>query len=280
MRSFNCLFLYLIATVWFFACNKREIPEQVPLLVVEGYIDDGGFPVVMLTTTLPVNTEPQSKDSIEGHLLKWAKVTVNDGEQEVVLTGMADKAYFPPFVYTTSRMRGMVGRSYTLQVDYENFHATAVTTIPERPIVDSLIVTRTDVDTLYSITAYLKSISQQKNYYMAFIRIGSQGQQWLPAYLGLRFNEFVTDEICIPIYRPKLFSDVEYVPFFNYGDSITVKIAQIDEQAYLFWKDYENSINFSRNPLFPFSENTCSNILGGIGCWYGSGIVKIPVIIH
>ncbi len=261
------------------ACNDRELPAPEPLLVVEGYIDDGGFPVVMLTTTFPISTERQSTDSIGEHLLRWAKVTVSDGEQEVVLTGMVDRAFFPPFVYTTSRMRGLSGHSYLLTIDYEDYHARAVTTIPNIPKVDSIKVSPTDVDSLYSLSVCITPDISEGSHYMSFVRIGRNGRQWLPAYLGL-LDSGRAGPIELPINRPWLVTDyTEYTPYFIENDTVMVKVAQIDGEAWQFWSDYENNINFARNPLLPYSQNIRSNIEGGIGCWYGCGAVVQPVIV-
>ena len=279
MRSFNNIITVVFLTITPLACDTLEWPKRESLLVVEGYIDDGGFPLVMLTTTVPVSMEPQHIDSLGDHLLRWAKVTVSDGEQEVVLTGMADRAFFPPFVYTTGRMRGRAGQSYTLRVDYEDYHATAVTTIPQVPTIDSLKVVTTNIDSLYSVSVCLTTNPTTGNYYMTFVRMGRRGKQWLPAYLGLlNYDDVDSQTLEIPVNRPWLVTDTtEYTPFFQKKDSVMVKIAHIDEQAYLFWKDYENNINFARNPLLPYSSNIHSNIEGGIGCWYGCGAVVQPV---
>lgn len=280
MQHFKYTLLSMFVSLLCSACNERELPAQVPQLVVEGYIDDGGFPVVMLTTTFPVSTVPQRTDSIVEHLLRWAKVTVSDGEQDVVLTGMADEAYFPPFVYTTSRLRGQAGRKYMLRVEYEGFSATAVTTIPAPPIVDSLIVMPTEVDSLFSLRVYLKDTLRSLPCYMVFVRSGVDGRQWLPAYLGLKQGVQGEEKFSIVVNKPwSTVGSLEYSPFFCRGDTVGVKVSRIDEQVYLFWKDYANSVNFQRNPLMPFSENAHSNINGGIGCWYGCGSVKIPVLI-
>ena len=119
-------------------CEETEVKQVPPQLVVEGWIDSGGFPIVKLTTTVPVSKQAQSTDSLDRFLVRWAKVTVSDGTREVVLTGMPNRDYFPPYIYTTSEMRGEVGKTYTLKVDYQDFHAHAVTTIP-KPVALSRI---------------------------------------------------------------------------------------------------------------------------------------------
>ena len=39
------------------SCSTHIPLESDPQLVVEGWIDDGGFPVVIVTTTIPVDEQ-------------------------------------------------------------------------------------------------------------------------------------------------------------------------------------------------------------------------------
>jgi len=264
--------LPILIVLGVFSCSQAELTEHQPELVVEGYIDNDGFPVVMLTTTLPVNTESQSFDSLSSHLLRWAKVTVSDGERDVILTGMVDKRYFPPFIYTTTRMEGEVGKSYRLTVDYDNYHATAVTTIPQPPAVDSFKVESAMKDSLYRIIVCFTDNPKERNYYKLFMRRGMRGRQWLSCYLGVLSDEVLDGYSEVVVNKGELATDtLDYTPYFFRTDSITIKFAQIDEAAYRFWNEFENYGSFARNPLFPLSKSLHSNIQGGVGFWYGCG---------
>ena len=131
-------------------CEKDVLPPHKSILVVEGWIEDEGFPVVILTESLPVSQDYTSLDNISDYLVKWAKVTVSDGEQTEILIGKYEKGYFPPYVYTTSRIKGKAGRSYTLTVEYGDYYATAATTIPEPPTIDHISIKKcADADTLW-----------------------------------------------------------------------------------------------------------------------------------
>ena len=112
------------------ACETDMLSEGRSELVVEGWIGHGEFPVVMLTRTMPVSQHYQHPDSLAHYLLRWATVRISDGSDTVTLTGRYDEGYFPPYVYTTGRMRGRSGQTYTLTVDVDGFHATATTTVP------------------------------------------------------------------------------------------------------------------------------------------------------
>ena len=78
-----------------------------PQLVVEGWIDEGGFPVVILSETVPISDIYADVNTLNDRVIKWAKVSIDDGENEVILTGKNSPSYFPPYIYTTSRMRGV-----------------------------------------------------------------------------------------------------------------------------------------------------------------------------
>ena len=267
------------------SCSETDTIETLePQLVVEGYIDHDGFPVVMVTTS--VATRPgfhEAMDSLDSHLLRWARVAISDGEQEVVLTGRLDRNYFPPYVYTTTHMRGKTGRTYTLTVDYGSYHATAVTTIPALPTVDSVWVRPVIADSLCSIMVRFTDDPASHNYYKAFVRQGRFGRQWLPAYLGSLNDEVLApgfSELVVNQAGTALDAGKEYVPYFNYSDTVSVKFAQIDETAYNFWSDFDNNTNFARNPLFPSTAKLRGNVNGGFGCWFGCGAVTKELVLN
>lgn len=279
----KCLFLYttFILSLLLFSCSKTEFPQNTPQLVIDGYIDDGGFPVVMVTTSVAVSTESQEFSNLADHLLRWATVSINNGESEVFLTGKIDKEFFPPFIYTTSRMRGEAGRTYILKVEYENFIATATTTIPEKPQLDSIKVMPTDTDSLCRVSLCFTDDPNSKDYYKIFVRKGSHSKQWLSSYLGIVNDDILNGNSEIDVNQGQILTDtLDFTPFFSYNDSITIKFAKIDESSYSYWNDYENYTSFSRNPLFPISQNLHSNISGGLGCWYGCGATISYLILR
>jgi len=82
--------LLLLAVLLPFSCEK-SIPPGEPRLVVEGWIENGGHPTVLLSESFPVelNKAITAEDMVR-NLVKWAKVTVSDGDQTVTLTGVMD----------------------------------------------------------------------------------------------------------------------------------------------------------------------------------------------
>ena len=270
MKKMLCVILSIVVLLT--SCYEVDLNQNTPQLVVEGYIDDGGFPVVMITTSLAITNETQRLDSLASHLLRWATVSVSDGENEVLLTGKIDESYFPPYIYTTSRMRGQQGKTYKLKVKYGEYKAEATTTIPLCAQIDTVIVTQTEVDSLCQITLGFNDNPESKDYYKVFVKKGMRSKQWISSFLGVVNDDVLNGYAEIAVNQGQFLPDtVAFTPFFCYDDTVAVKFARIDEEAYRFWNDYENYISLSRNPMFPLTQNLRSNIKGGMGCWYGCG---------
>lgn len=147
--------LILLACAILTACMEEEDAELQTQLVVEGWIEDGGYPVVLLGETHAIDAGMQN---IENYIVRWGKVTISDGTDSVILTGGYDNDFFPPYKYTTFKMTGQAGKTYTLTAEYRGKKATAVTTIPQPVELDSLHVVRSESDTLFYIKAFLKTI--------------------------------------------------------------------------------------------------------------------------
>ena len=93
-RGLLILFMSLLAA----GCSYLNEKEYEPEIVVEGWIEDGGFPVVIVTSTVQVTDQYKSWTDLQENIIRWAKVSVSDGEEEVVLTGKMNNDCFPPYI--------------------------------------------------------------------------------------------------------------------------------------------------------------------------------------
>lgn len=281
MRLRLTIYIIILTSILTLAgCTKAFIPESVPQIVVEGWIEDNGYPVVILTTSVPVGEEVKDVESLENYLIRWGKVTISDGEKKVVLTGRKNNDYFPPYIYTTSAVRGEAGKSYSILVEYSGRTVTATTTIPEPVELEYIKVNRSEVKDSYYITAGLKDDRQTKDYYKVFTRRIRRDSTFRPSFMGL-----VNDDI--------LSEDVEEIPvncgiatimekeenFFSKDDMVVVKFSTLDEQSYNYWSDFDAIYSLSRNPFFPANSRIRSNIQGGLGYWAGYGSTRYLVSI-
>lgn len=274
---------FLIIAFTFAACNEDLDMEgdNASCLVVEGWIEDGGFPVVMLTRSLPVTTEYQSMDDLSDYMLRWARVTVSNGEDSVVLTGKYDRGYFPPFIYTTSRMRGEAGKEYTLTVEYRDYYATSTTCIPAVPDACTFKVEPcTDSDTLFQIKATFSDNPAEKNYYQFFTRVGTSTKQYQASYLGTIDDAVLNTITEMPVYRGHQLKTDKYTPYYTLHDTVSVKFAHIDETSFHIWDSYTKTLSLSGNMFLSTSTDMASNIVGGYGYWCGYGAITSHIIIR
>lgn len=272
------LFSYVVL---FCSCEGDILPPQQSQMVVEGWIEDGGHPVVMLTSTVPVSEQETSIDSLGQYLIRWARVAVSDGERTVVLSGKYTKDYFPPYIYTTAALLGEAGKTYTLTVDYDGQHASASTTIPHSVPLERLYATvKNEADSAYTIHAVFSHDASRQRYYKLFTCIPSQSKQFYSAFMGL-FDCTMLDNPAEVLVNSGLSIDNfgNYKARFLKGDTVLVKLCTMDEASYRFWYDWGDSENFASNPFMPATSNPVSNVKGALGYWcgYGSSVRMIRV---
>lgn len=263
-------------------CEGDVMIEAEPQIVVEGTIDHGGYPVVIVTLTLPISTEEHSLNDLKDHIVRWAKVSISDGERTEILTGRYHEGYFPPYIYTSSTMRGEAGRTYTLTVDYREHHATATTTIPAPAVPDSIVMLPiTDADTLcpdatlrplyYQPYVHLHDDPATTNYYAAFTRTGLTQRQYLLSQFSIIDDASMQAESVIPLYRGHRSNGGKYQRYFIYGEEVGVKVAAIDAVSYGILKAYQDNMIFNFPLFMQSTRNLTTNIHGGMGYWIGCG---------
>ncbi|MBR1682988.1 MAG: DUF4249 domain-containing protein [Bacteroidaceae bacterium] len=271
------LLLWVVPMLMLCASCGDEVHIEEQELVIEGWIADGEFPVVMVTTTLPIMYNEVSTDSIARYVAQWARVGICVDGQTTYLTGMYDRDYFIPYVFTTSAFRGQAGKSYRLIVDWRDQHAEAVTTIPESvPIDDVWCEPSQDNDTLRQVIARFHDNPSQHNYYLWFSR--AEGEPYNPqlCMLGALDDEtLTTTEVVQHIRRSGPISEVEdYTPYYSVGAYAEVSLLHVDSTAYAFWHGFSDTKMLGNSNLFNVTTPISSNIQGGHGVWYGCGVSR------
>ena len=273
----------LVSLLLLLSCTDESIdlPEDESQLVVEGWIEDGGFPVVLLTRSLPVSSQFQQADDLSDYLVRWAKVTVSDGTSSVVLTGKYDQGYYPPYIYTSTQIRGQAGKRYTLTAEYRHFKATASTTVPAPPDSCSFSIEKcAGSDTLYQIKAAFTDQPSQKNYYQFFSRVGTATRQYLACYMGSIDDTVLSGPAVVTVYRGHELQVKKYSPYFSLNDTVMVKFAQVDETSFRVWDSYTKSLSLSGNMFLTTSSNMFSNVSGGYGYWCGYGAITKAIVVR
>lgn len=271
---------FLLSVLLLVACDGDVTPPESQQIVVEGWIEEGGHPVVILSFTIPISEDYTSTDSIDQYLIRWGRVSVSDGENSVLLSGKYDKGYFPPYIYTSTSMIGQAGKTYTVRADYRDFHATAQTTIPKSVPIDRLYsIPVGNSDTLRTVHCVFRH-EDDEQYFKLFTRSEMSSQQYLSSSLGILDASTLSNPADVPVYRGmKVTNQEEYDSHYVVGDTVIVKLCTLDKQSYNFWKDWGDAEEFSSNPLFNVMNNPRSNIQGGVGYWCGYGCSQKVIIV-
>ena len=258
------------------SCEDGFMPTDKDELIVEGWIDAGDFPVVIISRSLPVRSKDNKikVSDISDYVETFAKVTVSDGENEVVLTGKVDRDYFPPYIYTTSQIRGEAGKSYTLSIKARDKVLTAHTTIPlYGPVVDSLVSHPLENnDTLCSVLLYIKNVPDRKEYFKSFFLDGPAIGQFRSTYMGLADDAIVDSTIRITLLKTVRddFKDNKQ-RYFDKDSLLSIKVSTMDSVSFSFWKAFSNSTitSYSSYMMSTSTGNLPTNVSGGIGYWCG-----------
>lgn len=279
----NKILPLIYALMWLLpaACTDDgpELDGLALPLVVEGWIEEGMPPVVMVTHAVDLTGDSASFD---GFVEKWARVSVYDGDKQYLLTGRVNKDYVPSFIYTSSRLHGQVGHTYRLVVETESDTVEAVATMLPAPSITRVeSVPVEGSDSLFSLRAYAEGIEPDGYYKFFSTTVGVETRSYgtfLGTFAGSRYSTTEGWPITRGIYST--YDDSrDFSHYYTLGSRVTVKLSAIGPELYDFWNVYDSNISLSQNLLFTFAGNCPTNIIGGLGYWaaYGTGRMTVRV---
>ncbi|MCX7954500.1 MAG: DUF4249 domain-containing protein [Bacteroidales bacterium] len=281
MRVFFIIFLL----VFIFSCEKEidlKLPAGERKPVIEGAIETGEYAWVFVTYTSPYFSKFDST-TIFNMIETKATVIVSDGIEYDTLKPVIDIYTFPFFKYKGSRIKGAEGKTYFLKVIIDGKEYTAQTTIPYHVKVDSLKFRPDEnVDTLGFIWLYLKDPDTAGNYYRGFTKVLGKDSIYLHPFPSVFDDRYFNGKsVEYELYRGRNpLEDNKYNEqgldssgvgrwYFRVGETVVVKICQIDYAHYCFWYSVEQQYITDSNP-FATPTSLKSNIKGGaIGIWGG-----------
>ncbi len=267
MKKIVCILMLCAAVA---ACNGYEDAVPESCLVLEGWIDSGGYPVVLLSESIPVRIGDISEEDLVESIARWGKVTVSDGYEEVTLTGMMDERYTPPYVFTTSRMKGVPGRTYTVTADYKDFHATGTTVIPEPVPLDTIYARRLD-DSLFCITCGFTDPPQKGDFYTFFTKTKGVDRKYQYSYLAHLSDEVLDGYSEIQLVGAVRFGLKAFSFNFKEGDEVSVKFCTCSRQTYLFWENFDVMQLNNAFVMYEFESDMSGGLEGAVGYWAGYG---------
>ena len=292
------------------ACEKEitvDLPRTEPKIVVEGSIETGQPPLVLLTRTQNF-LDPTSIESIAGSYVSDAVVTIYDGVNTITLdricsssipddqleavaaavgidVNLLRQANICAWTKLDSTLIGEEGRSYRLDVQAEGASLTSTTTIPNGVPLDSLWfkLARMDPgdDTLGFLWATLSDPDTIGNAYRWFARrinTDADGNpkdvRFIPPSFSAfedRFVNGLTLDFSYNRGSEAFGGEDPEAGYYKVGDTVVVKFASIGSAEYRFYSSFANNVA-TQGDVFSNPANVRSNIEGGLGIWAGLGI--------
>jgi hypothetical protein len=282
------------------SCEKVidvEVPDSASSIVIEGSIESGGFPLILITRSeayfSPISTSAQALanvlvdsarvfitvDGIETEIDKFCLDDLPPELQELaedilgfdsIPAGLNICAWANPFLV------GIEGKTYGLRVVHEGEEYKASTTIPHKVPLDSMWFklqppnegqgfiwcTMDDPDTIGN------------SYRMYAERIGNdEGPIAVP---GASFDDrFINGETFdFNFSRGTRFGveeDEDSAFFFATGDLVAVKFTT-DLAVYDFWESADDAIAGGQNPFVTPTQIRSNFDNGARGVWAGYGV--------
>lgn len=310
MKKNNILLIVLFSIV-LLSCEKDidiELPEADRKFVVEGSIEPGQPPFILLTKTEGY-FDPIDLNSLQNAFVHDATVFVNNGTNNIQLTeictnqlpdsllptvaeligvSLVNLKSFGFCLYTTldPLIFGEIGKTYSLSIQAEGENITSTTTIPIPVPMDYyyykdqpgysdygyMWFKLNDPPTLG--TAY-RIYTQRKGIDSRFIPTGGGSVFDDHFFNGLNFEAFIWRGHEVNSTEEEDLA--ETAEYFHQGDTIIIKFCTIDQPHFLFWESFEIAAFNNGNP-FAAPATIKTNIEGGLGIWGGYGVTYDTLI--
>jgi hypothetical protein len=282
MKTYLRIFVLLASAIFFFTSCEKEItiklPQEPKKLVVEGWIENGKPPKVILTKSSGY-FDPIDSSALYGSIVTNAIVTVFDGITTEQLTASIDLNFFPPFYYKGSTIIGEIGKTYTLSIDVDGQNYTATTTIPETVKWDILwFELNPDNDSIGNVYGSATDDGNVYNYYRAYTKILHFDNDFVPIFGSVWDDKFFSGQtLTAQLYHGVSSNIIAPNPDksrgigYKLGDTVITRLSTMNYESYKFWEAAESEIYSGGNPFSSSTTvpTTISN--GALGCWTGYG---------
>jgi len=271
--------LLLLTSIFFLltSCTKDiniNLPHQEPQFVVEGHIETGLPPYVILSKSSDYYSTFYL-DSINNYFVHGAIVKVSDGTDTITLPELSiDTDGVTVSAYVGLGMVGEIGKTYSLTIQAEGKTITSVTTIPQPLPLDSIWwqpANVPDSDQFVKLVCQYSDPPTPGQYVRYFTKENSQ--PFYPGYNSVFSDDFVngqTFNFILDKGVDRNDTTAFYEGYFDFrkGDTVTVKWCAIDQPHFNFWRTLEYELGSQGSP---FASPTIiqGNINGGLGIWGG-----------
>lgn len=295
--------IYLVSFL-LYSCTKEvniTIPQLPPQLVVDGNIETGSHPIVLLSMSQPA-LDSVSLSTYLNSVVSDAQVSVVCGPDtfellatyvqqlpsisqkklaEMLRIELNEVQLLPIQVYTSTSLIGNANHKYELCIMHQGKTFKGSTYLLPPPELDTLFWKRetTTIEYGYSWARLTDPASSADAYRWEVRRIdrNEQGEDLDPIFRrargGIFSDEFFNGlEIEFYLKNPLQRKDSthlkEYRRYYRYGDSVVVKFSKMDKAVFLYYDRMSAQLDAATNP-YATPINIPSNIKGCLGIWAG-----------
>lgn len=267
----TAMMLALLAT----ACDSPEVAGD-KRLVLDGYIDSGGTPEVILT----MSADPAEVSNVRDHIVQWGKVTIYSSTDSVILTGARDKRRFPPYVYYSSLFKGEPGGRYRIRAEYSGMCVESECVMPRPTPIEEVRFKPEATDTSQmQATLTFTAPQDVPAYYRIYTRVMGQDSTWYPSKLGTFAVQTPGERVTRAIYRgeQEIYGPKERALTFPRGSKISIKLCRITPEVFAYYREFDNLSTFGGGVFLTVITPLPTNIRHGYGIWSAQGTSRLLI---
>lgn len=283
MKGMMKYFPFLILLTTLSSCEKTvqfKLDDVTPKLVVEGSIENGQAPLIYLSRSLDYYSKIDQA-VLQSSFVHNAVVTVSNGTKTHQLkeytipvgAGFSVSYYSVDSANLATAFTGELNKTYTLHISEGGKEYSAITHIPNiTRRIDSVYWKQTPPgNPAEKVLVMLKAYDPPG--FGDYVRYFTQRNRE-PFYPGLNsvYDDQIIDGTSYDIQVERGISRNETASegfsFFNKGDTVTLKLANIDKATYDFWRTMEFTYASVGNP-FASPTKVMSNMQGGALGYFG-----------
>lgn len=287
------LFILLSFLLLFSSCEKSVDfnPDKItPKLVVEGTIENGQPPVIYISKSLDYFSAINPA-ILTASFVRDAEVFVSNGtlthklkEYSIPAPGGYNFYYYsidssnPGTAFT-----GELNKNYSLRIIWQGNTYTASTTIPNTTRrIDSIFWKQSPAGNPAEKVALMIRATDPAgygDYIRYFTRRNSE--QLYPGLNSVYDDQIIdgsTYEVQVERGVERTGSQPEGFTYFNKGDTVTLKLCNIDKATFDFWRTMEFTYSSVGNP-FSSPTKVISNIKGGGLGYFGGYAAQYRTLI-
>jgi hypothetical protein len=285
-------FLLSMLLTGLIACEKKidiKLDQTAPKLVVEATIENGQFPIVFLSKSFDFFSKVDPA-AISQNFVRRAEVYISNGivthklrEYTYQVAGYDFYYYSANLLTPSTLIRGELKKQYSLRIVAEGKEYTATTIIPDTTRrIDSVFSKPAPAGNAPDLRSLMGRFTDRRglgDYIRYFTKRNSD-----PFFPGLNsvYDDQIIDgttyEVQIErgVDRSQPISDG--YSYFHAGDTVTIKLCNIDKPTYDFWRTMEFVFANQGNP-FGTPTRVLSNINGNALGYFGGYAAQYRTII-